>query len=76
MYGILNFEQRVTGKVVYEPAVDKSSLVKLTFIDHSGTNRSVFYLYTATSVGLSILSCAICASIREVWFMYGKVCTL
>ena len=33
--------------------LSKSSKVKLTFIGPSGTNRSAFYLYMATSVGLS-----------------------
>ena len=53
--------------------MNKSSLGKLTFIGHSWSNHSAFYLYTATSAGFISypLSCA-CAGIREVWLMYGR----
>ena len=60
-----------------KPAVNKSSLIKLTFIGCSGSNYSAFYLYTATSVGF--ISCPLlctCTGIREMWLMYGKVRTL
>ena len=48
------------------------------FIGCSGSNRSAFYLYKATSAGLSATLSYVHAfiSIKEVWFMCGNVLTL
>ena len=53
------------------------SIITLTFIGRSHSNHSAFYLYRATSAGLSStpLLCT-CISIKGVWLMYGIVRTL
>ena len=51
--------------------------VKLTFIGCSSSNRSAFYLYRATTAGLSSTPWyAHMQAFKDVWLMYDKVRTL
>ena len=47
-----NFKRFTHGKYVYY-SKNYGSSDQLTFIGHSGSSHSVFYLYRAISVGLS-----------------------